>query len=75
MKKYSSISLRFKFYFLTTVCSWTGLCQPSRQWLASSKYTYSKCSNISNTFLYLLNMGYQGWNSQVASQNSKQGRP
>ena len=41
------------------------------------KSKYSKCSKISNTFLVLsqINVGYQGWNSQVTCQNSKQGRP
>ena len=40
--------------------------------------TYGKCSKILNTFIVAVtekNVGYQGWNSQNAFQNSKQGRP
>ena len=51
----------------------------------------SKCSIFDNIFKYMIfqrhqkavlwskglnkNVGYQGWNSQNACQNSKQGRP
>ena len=40
--------------------------------------SYGKCSKISNTFLFLFFnklFGYQGWNSQTACRNSKQGIP
>ena len=47
------------------------LCEPHM------KFWYGKCSKISSTFLFLfsnINFGFQGWHSQNACQNSKQGR-
>ena len=44
----------------------------------NQKNHYGKCSKILNTFLlsvFTENVGYQGWNSQNTSQNSKQEIP
>ena len=58
-------------------CLLTDLGLPSCHWILSPKLTTVNVLNFQTLFLFLLskNNGNWGWNSQIACQNSKQGRP